>query len=165
MATLAIDRMTAADLMQRDVVTISRSETLRDALALMTENHVTGLPAMDEHSRCVGVVTATDILNFEQDHSEESTEANDDVARFFNPDNQQWESIRFSAFALEEFGEVRIDEVMSSDLITVERSTPIKEVAERMIDEDVHRILVLDDEKRLYGIISAIDFVRLFAEK
>ena len=165
MATLAIDRMKAVDIMQRDLVTISRSETLRDALALMTDDHVTGLPVMDEHSRCVGVVTATDILNFEQDHSEETTEANEEVARYFDPDNQQWENIRVSAFALEEFGEVKIDEVMTTELVSVGRSTPLKEVAERMIDAGVHRILVLDDEKRLYGIISASDFVRLFAER
>ena len=33
-----------------------------------------------------------------------------------------------------------------------------------MIDEEVRRVLVLDQKQYLLGIISSIDFVRLFAE-
>ena len=58
-------RAVAADLMQRDIVTVSPDDTLREALALMTDSHVTGLPVMDGNSQCVGLITASDILNYE----------------------------------------------------------------------------------------------------
>ena len=58
-------QLAASDFMQRDVVTVAPDDTLRDALALMTENHVTGLPVMDGKSRCVGLITSSDILNYE----------------------------------------------------------------------------------------------------
>lgn len=157
-------RLTAADIMQHDVVTVMRGNTLRDAMGLLTENHVTGLPVMDEHSRCIGLVSATDILNFEQEHCEETEEGNSDVAQYYDPESEQWETIRLSAFALEEFGDVRVEQVMATELIWVHRETPIRAVAAKMFDAGVHRVLVLDEQQRLYGIISSFDFVRLVAE-
>jgi CBS domain-containing protein len=148
--------------MQRDVVTVSPNNTLREALSLMTENHVTGLPVMDEFSRCIGLITSNDILNYEQDHAGESSD--DGMVDFFDRESQQWESIPLSAFGLEEFGHVRVSEVMTRDLIWVERHTPLKDVARRMINERVHRVLVMDGASRLYGILSAYDFVRVAAE-
>lgn len=155
-------RMMAADFMQRDVVTVAPDDTLRDALARMTENHVTGLPVMDGRSRCVGLVTASDILNYEDEHADDSAESR--TAQYFDPETQQWESVPLSAFGLEEFGDVRVTEVMTRELIWVERKTPLKEVARRMVEGRVHRVLVMDENFYLYGIISAYDFIRVVAE-
>jgi CBS domain-containing protein len=155
-------RLVAADFMQRDVVTVAPDDTLRDALALMTENHVTGLPVMNGKSRCVGLITSSDILNYEQDHADDSSESGS--TQFFDPETQQWETVPISAFALEELADVRVEEVMTRDLIRVDRNTSLKDVSRRMIDERVHRVLVMDDHANLYGIISAIDVVRVIAE-
>ena len=155
-------RRAAADLMQRDLVTVSPKDTLREALALMTNNHVTGLPVMDDNSRCVGLITASDILNYEEDHASDSSESG--MADVFDAESQQWETVPLSAFALQEFGHVRVNEVMTTDLIWVERDVAVEEVARRMLSEGVHRILVMDKQARLYGLLSAIDIVRYVAE-
>lgn len=154
--------LTAADFMQRDILTISPDETLRDALLLMTENHVTGLPVMDGNSRCIGLITASDILNYEEERADESVDGS--MMQHFNPESQQWESVPASAFGLEEFGDVRVEEVMTRELVWVKRETSFREVARRMIEADIHRVLVLDDHLALYGVISAFDFVRVVAE-
>ena len=154
----------AEDVMQRDVLTISAANSLRDALELMTENHVGALPVMDRQSRCIGLVAATDILNYEQEHSEEIAEGNAESASYFDAETGQWETIRLTSFALEQIGDVRVSEVMARDLVSVVRNAPLRDVAKTMCDAGVHRVLVLDDSKRLYGIISALDFVKLFAQ-
>jgi CBS domain-containing protein len=152
----------AADFMQRDVVTISRTETLRDALALMTENHVTGLPVMDKDDRCVGLITASDILNYEQESLDEA--ATGETVDVFDSESQQWESMPVSAFGLERMGEVSVDDVMARELVSVTRETPLAEAARRLIDERVHRLLVMGKNGRLYGILSAVDFARVVAD-
>jgi CBS domain-containing protein len=148
--------------MQRDVVTVTPDSTLREALFLMTKNHVTGLPVMDGSSRCIGLITSSDILNYEQDNDVEPDEGR--VAEIYDAESEQWETVRLSAFGLEKFGDVRVSEVMTRDLIWVDKGTPLKDVARRMIDEQVHRVLVMDVASRLYGILSAYDFVRLAGE-
>jgi CBS domain-containing protein len=155
-------RLVAADFMQRDIVTVGPDDTLRDALALMTENHVTGLPVMDDDSRCIGLITSSDILNYEQEQADFSAEV--DTLQYFDPETQKWETVRMSAFGLEEFGDVRVSEVMTRDLIWVDRNMSVKSVARRMTDDRVHRVLVMDDRANLYGIISAVDVVRVIAE-
>jgi CBS domain-containing protein len=155
-------RAVAADYMQRDVVTTSPDSTLQEALTLMTENHVTGLPVMDKSDRCIGLITCTDILNYEQERAGESHE--DGTTDFYDPESQLWETVPLSAFGLEDIGRVRVSEVMTSDLIWVDRDTPLEVVARRMLDARVHRVMVMDAASRLYGILSAYDFVRVAAE-
>jgi len=49
-----------------DPVTIQRGSTVRDALALMNEYHIGGIPVVDEGCKLVGIVTNRD-LRFQQD--------------------------------------------------------------------------------------------------
>ena len=158
-------KRTAAAIMQRDLVVVAPGDTLNEAMALMTDNHVWGLPVVDARGHCVGLISASDILTYEQDHSEFISEVNEDMAQHFNVDTQRRESVRVSSFALEEFGDVRVEEVMTRELVSVQRDTPLVDVARTMIAANVHRVLVLDETQRLYGIIAAVDFVKLFAEQ
>jgi CBS domain-containing protein len=86
------------------------------------------------------------------------------MMQHFNPEISRWESVPISAFGLEEFGDVRVEEVMTRELIHVGRDTPLKQVAQKMLDANVHRVLVMDEKFSLYGIISSFDFVRVVAE-
>jgi CBS domain-containing protein len=151
----------AVDLMQRDIITIRPQDTLDDALTLMTENHVTGLPVMDHHSKCVGVVTANDILNCQRELEEVDSETN---VQFFDVDSQQWQSLPVMSFRTEKLKDTRVEEVMARDLIRVDLDATVTSVARTMLDAGVHRVLVLDEHNRLYGIVSALDFVRMIAE-
>jgi CBS domain-containing protein len=132
-------------------------------MELMVENHVSGLAVVDEAERCIGVVSGTDLLRYEQDHRELTAEANSDLARYFDQMTGRWEDVRVTSYALEKFAELEIDEIMSRDLISVRPETPVRDVASKMLDQHVHRVLVLDPEGRLLGLITAIDFVRLAA--
>lgn len=161
MSRVSVDAL-ASDYMQRDIITVSPNNTLRDALALMTENHVTGLPVMDGRSRCIGLITSSDILSCEDERADASTSTA--TTGFFDPETQQWENVPLSAFGLEEFGDVPVVDVMTRDLIWVERSTTLKEAARLMLRYRVHRVLVMDSDARLYGILSAFDFVRVVAD-
>ena len=140
-------------------------DTLQDAMSLMTENHITGLPVANSKSVCIGVISATDILTYEQDHSEFAAEANSDLARYYDPDTERWESVRLTSFALEEFAEVKVSQVMSREVVSVGPQTTLDEVARAMVGDNIHRVLVLDETQHLLGIISSFDFVRLFAAR
>jgi CBS domain-containing protein len=156
--------LSAKDVMQRDVIVAYEGDSLQEAMQIMTENHVTGLPVVNSKSKCVGVITASDILNYEQEHADFTAEANDNLARHYNPETEKWESVRITSFALEEFGEVRVGEVMARDLVYVDRDAPLHEVARKMRDERIHRVLVLSDDLGIQGIVSSFDFVKLYAE-
>ena len=56
-----------------------------------------------------------------------------------------------------------VGDVMIRKLLTVTPDTPLREVAEMLVDHHVHRLLVTE-EGQLLGIVSTLDLVQLFAE-
>ena len=60
---MKVEQRSAADLMTKSVLTIARTETLRAAAAKMNTHHVQCLLVPnDDPRRCVGVITAKDII-------------------------------------------------------------------------------------------------------
>ncbi|NOX55603.1 MAG: CBS domain-containing protein, partial [Planctomycetes bacterium] len=115
--------LTAADIMQRKVVVVGPSDTLQEAMELMTEHHVSGLPVLNARDKCVGVISATDIMNFEQEQSEWGLDG-DDLSAFFDPQTHRWEMIRVRSGG-DDLPDVRVREVMSRDLVSVKPTTPV----------------------------------------
>lgn len=154
----------AATIMSRNLLTVSPTDKLSEALQVMVENHVTGLPVVDRKGCCLGVISATDILTYEQSHSDEAEEANAEWSRYFDQEAGRWESLRASAFALEHFGHIAVNEVMNTNVISVPSDAPVEELARLMVEQEVHRVVVVDRTGHLLGAVSAIDIVRLVAE-
>lgn len=157
MSATARTSSTASDIMARDTVTVSPSASLREALDLMIENRVSGLPVVDHQDRCVGVLSASDIMTVEQDHIAQEDES---LGAYFDSDTQSWESIRIAPDD-ERLADLSVLDAMSNDLICVTPDTPIGKVAGTMVDSAVHRVLVMNADRELLGVVSSFDFVRL----
>jgi len=151
----------AKDIMQTHLVTVSPDDSLREAMTLMVESHVSGLPVVDLQNHCVGVLSVTDVLSLEADQAENSDI--EEVGSYFDPDQQSWENMRFAG-AIDELPEMTVAEVMTQDVVSVSPETAIKDVAQMMVEQKIHRILVLDDRKQILGLIAALDLVQLVAE-
>ena len=59
---------------------------------------------------------------------------------------------------------VPVSQVMTTKIYAVTPETSLHKAAEVMMEKKIHHLIVMDDNK-LIGIISALDFVKLFAEK
>jgi CBS domain-containing protein len=55
--------MDAHDIMTRNVFTTTPQTTVRDAARLLDEQHISGLPVVDEAGKIIGVVTEADIIS------------------------------------------------------------------------------------------------------
>jgi CBS domain-containing protein len=54
---------------------------------------------------------------------------------------------------------MRVEDVMSRDVVTVAASTPLKEVAELLVEHGVSGLPVVDDEGGVLGVVSEGDIV------
>lgn len=52
-----------ADIMSRDVVTVSPEDDIESCCAIMEENQVRRLPVLDREGRCCGIVSQADIAS------------------------------------------------------------------------------------------------------
>ena len=55
-----------------------------------------------------------------------------------------------------------VDIIMSRVIESVSRDTTIKNAAKKMVDLDVHHLVVMENRK-IVGIISSMDFVKILA--
>jgi CBS domain-containing protein len=130
--------LSAGDLMTIDPVVVVLDAPIEEAERLIRTRGVSGLPVVDAAGALVGVVSQTDFMHL----------ANPDVRSLIH----------------HKASGIRVGEVMSRPPITVRLTTPLVNAARAMVDERVHRVVVVDDESRPLGVLAAMDFVTLFAE-
>ena len=51
---------------------------------------------------------------------------------------------------------------MSLDPVTAEPDEPVGLVALRMAEEQVHRAIVVDEQRRVIGVVTALDLLKIF---
>lgn len=156
-------QLTAADLMVTDVVTVMPTTSLRDASHRLVENHISGLPVVDHHNRCLGVITASDIMRFVDGRNPASKDRPSRITKFFDERSHRWEYLDLDTFFSDDLVATEVSEVMNPAPLSVEPWTTIADVARKMRDEQVHRILVLGEGGYLKGVISSMDIVRVVA--
>jgi CBS domain-containing protein len=68
-------------------------------------------------------------------------------------------------FQIDELSADTVTDVMTPYLITVSEDTPIREVASRMGSCGVHRLIVVDPDQQIRGIVTSLDVLRWLAEQ
>ena len=147
---------TLKDVISSDVVYVNPQDTLREALALMVENHVSAMPVVDARRRCIGVISVTDLLGMTKDLGDElhalSESGGLDHAALV-------EKLEHADLLTEQ-----VQGWMSTDVVSVAIDTTVENAALQMLRNRVHRLVVLDDGRRLVGVVSTMDLLAAFVD-
>jgi CBS domain-containing protein len=130
------EQLRVADLMSIEPISIEESAPVRLAQQLIDRHAVSGLPVVDAGGRLVGVISQTDLVRL---HADEALRI-------------QWTALRVSA-------------VMSSPALTIDSTATVSEAAGAMEQHHVHRLVVVDAQRRPTGVLSTLDLVRGLAER
>jgi CBS-domain-containing membrane protein len=144
---------TVAELMQRDVRTVRTDADVHELEKLLLSERIHGVPVVDRDGRLVGVVSQTDLLNWHF-HS-----AVDGVSFYQDPGQRPPRGLRFT-----DIRTAIVEEVMSPIVHCVCPDQPVTLAAARMIDRKVHRLIVVDQDAQVLGIVSAADLLRAIPE-
>ena len=151
-----IYRMRVRDVMVKDVVYVNPPDTLDEALRLMVENRVSGLPVIDGRQRCVGFISATDLLDLTRELGDELN-ALDEVAGFTR--QLLTEKLSNSGLLTKQ-----VQELMSNSVFSVGPEDSLAQAARQLVRNRVHRLAVVDGRTRLRGIVSMTDILRAFVD-
>jgi CBS domain-containing protein len=143
------------DIMTKSIMlTCSPDTPLDDALEMLVEHHVTGLPVVDANYVCVGVVSDFDLLALE------GVSAKEKARGFFPEADTAWDSF-FEVQKLVEKNEGKtVADVMTSTPITVTPSTPIEDAANLLLRRKIRRLPVCEDNGKLVGIITRSNIIK-----
>mgnify|MGYP001766733624 CR=1 FL=1 len=141
--------MRADEVMTRNPTTIAPGASVADAVRVMLEARVSGLPVVDADGRLVGVITEGDLLA----RAELGTERK----------RAKWLEFLFGpGRSAEDFVQShgrRVEEVMTRTPITVAASAGLDEVVGTMLDKRVKRLPVVEGGS-LVGVVSRADVLR-----
>lgn len=129
--------MRVSEIMQTNLMTVRGTDTVGEAIALLAETHVSGVPVVAERGRLVGVLSNSDILE----------------ALASRPDPEERERL---------FDQTAVQEIMTARPQTITSDASVKDAAQRMLYLEVHRLFV-EDNGRLVGVVSTTDLVRAMA--
>ena len=138
------------DIMSRQVVSIHHKETLHEALQLMTENRVAAIPVVDSHDHCVGVLSASDLVDV-------TREVDDELFTHEGDSSPHGWLIGLLADSL---GHRHIDSVMTSNVASIGPEASIVEASGEMLRNHVHRLPVVEKHGHLLGIVSTTDILQ-----
>lgn len=122
---------TAKEIMSDKLIVARDGMTVEEAIKLLVNNKVTGLPVVDDKGHMVGVLSEYDII------ADVGTEKSIDNSLF------------------------KKNICYTKDIIAVNENTPLTEIMDRFIKLKCRRLPVIDGDKRLVGIISRRDIMRL----
>lgn len=150
--------ITAGDVMNPRVLTVRDDITVEELADFLVENEISGAPVEDATGKLVGVVSVTDIVAVVSEGKRDRERKN---ASFY----QSWERDPNLPEEIDvEDGDIRVREIMTPIVYAVPEEMPVPEVAERMIESHIHRLLVTRGEK-VVGILSTSDLLGLLVDK
>ncbi len=148
---------TVAEVMTRESITVSPQTPLREAIKILAEKRISGLPVVDDAGHLIGIISETDLMWQQAGVTPPAYfMIFDSVIYLKNPADFQRELHKA-------LGQT-VGEVMSEKPITISPDKPLSEAARIMRDRKIHRLPVLDDSGQIIGILTLSDIIREMAE-
>jgi CBS domain-containing protein len=140
--------MRVEKIMTRDVLTVAPDAPLKEVAALLSANHISGVPVAGPDGTVVGVVSEADIVRKEQGFPA-------------NPGRVSAWLLRRIDGELDKIGARTAGDAMTAPALTARPGQQVSDVARLMVDNRINRLPVVAGG-RLVGIVSRADLVRAF---
>jgi CBS domain-containing protein len=128
--TVTASDLRVGTLMTSNPVVISEDAEASEAEGLMKTYRVSGLPVVSGDVT-VGVISQTEVV-----------------------------LARSSAMISGNWARLRVRHLMTTPAVTVHSGTSIARAARLMLTRHIHRLVVVDDEDRVIGLVSSLDLLR-----
>ncbi len=123
-----------SQLLTRDVISVSENKTINNAIKLLAENNIGALPVLNNSMELCGIISERDIIR------------------------------EMSKNIVVNFKKSFINSIMTSKVITIDKSKKSEEIMDIMSKNKIRHIPIVE-KKVLIGIVSIGDVVKRLLEK
>ncbi len=144
----------ASDIMVRDVIFVREDAKIREAVQLMLDHDISGMPVVGPQGRVVGMVTERDL-----------TKGTSAMGR-----HGLWAKLlphldrKVDEEELHLALDAPVSTVMTSPVVTAEVDATCADMARLMNEQGINRIPIVGRDDRLKGIVSRADIIRALTE-
>ena len=149
-------KKTVADIMTSNPILVNPNTPLQEAIGILADKKISGLPVVDETGKIVGVISESDLMWQESGiESPPYIMFLDSVIYLKNP-------ARYNKEIHKALGQT-VAEVMSDRPITIQAYQSVPEAARIMHDKKVRRLPVVDEDYKVIGIVTQGDVIKMMA--
>lgn len=155
-------RITARDVMQHPVLSVSPETPLVNVHRLFVDEAIHGAPVVSDDGRLLGVVSSTDLISAALEQRDSAAYSSDylrELVEFSGPDWSRGEPADFQ----DRLAQLTAADVMTRSAASVDVSAPIADVAALLFKERIHRVWVMERDA-LVGVISSFDLLPIVAK-
>jgi CBS-domain-containing membrane protein len=146
-----------ARVMSQPVRTVHPQTPLAEAAHLMVSERISGLPVVDDAEHLVGIIIEADFLRALGVPAQQ-------------PHHSIWQTLETLFSHLARHGELQapdnpVADHMVRHVVCASPQQDLHDVIELMKRHSVKRVVVCDDERRVLGIVTRSDLVRVFFDR
>ena len=149
-------QLTVADVMTQPVLSVTPDTPLQQAVQLISDHHISGLPVVDESGLLIGELSEQDLMV-----RESGVDAGpyvmllDSVIYLRNPLN--WDRQVHQVLG------TSVKDLMRRDVHSCGGDLALPKAASQLHDQSTQRLFVIDSQKKLLGVLTRGDVVRALA--
>ncbi|OGW32031.1 MAG: hypothetical protein A2X59_05585 [Nitrospirae bacterium GWC2_42_7] len=143
--------MRVMDAMTRDIIAVGKFEDINNAVKLLAEKNISGLPVVDKDNKVVGIISEADVVSMVGSRRAHTfKEILGSIVGYPLPERKK--------------GHI-VGDIMTSPAVTVYPDAEISEAVRLMDAHRIRRLIVVDNDQRLVGLLSRSDIVKAMGRK
>jgi len=148
------DKISAGEIMTTDVITVKQEDDVQTVAKLLLEHKISGMPVVDNEGKVVGIISEADLM-FQDKELQGPVYINflGGIVYLENPQRFTENIKRFTA--------LQVGDLMTKKVSSVEEETELNKIVTMMINKKINRVPVVDKDKKLLGIITRQDIIRV----
>jgi CBS domain-containing protein len=143
--------MLVRDVMTKNVLSVTKYESIMEVANVLTEKNISGLPVVDKEHKVVGIITQADILSMVGVSREHTFK---DLLKYMLGERLPERRI----------GDL-VGDIMTSPALTIKPDANIAEAVKIMDEKRIRRLTVVDQNNLLIGILTRADILKAVIKK
>jgi predicted transcriptional regulator len=139
------------DVMTRDVLVITKYESITKVANILSGRNISGLPVVDHDKKVLGIITQADILSMLGVGREHTFK---DLLKYMLGER----------LPQRKMGDI-VGDIMTARAITIQPDANIADAVRIMDEKKIRRLIVTDDRQVLLGIITRADILKAVIKK
>lgn len=146
--------MKVRDIMVREIKTLSEDMTAKEAMDILIERRMSGMPVLDKNGKLIGIFTERHILTYIL------PSYLDKVGAFIYHEDSKAVRNKFA-----ELNDIKVCQLMYKEVHTIPEDTALVEVARVMLIRNTRRLMVVDNSGALVGVVARCDIFKAFLKE
>ena len=148
----------AEDIMTKNVTCANPDMKINELDKLFIDQRITGAPVVDENGNLVGVVSKSDIVNYDHKKGMHASSMNDYYESTGLASQQMTDD--FIETETPSLVDATVKDLMITDVLTGNPDDTIQHLAKTMYEKRIHR-MVIAKGKKVAGIVSTLDILKV----